>query len=107
MHLFSRTGVFIGANGKPPLVYLKCLQFEEYIMKVTIYGPGCARCQKTAEVVQQTLSARGIPVELEKVSDYAAIAAAGVMATPGVSLDGKLVSTGKLPSVADVESWLA
>ena len=49
-------------------------------MKVTIYGP--------------------------KVSDYAAIAAAGVMATPGVALDGKLVSTGKLPTAAEVERWL-
>ncbi|GAB2877266.1 thioredoxin family protein [Uliginosibacterium flavum] len=75
-------------------------------MKVTVYGPGCARCQKTAEVVQQTLEARGIPVELEKVTDYAAMAVAGVMSTPGVALDGKLVSTGKLPTVAEVESWL-
>lgn len=75
-------------------------------MKVTIYGPGCVRCQKTAEIVQHTLEARGLPVELEKVSDYAAIAAAGVMATPGVALDGKLVSTGKLPTAAEVERWL-
>ena len=49
-------------------------------MKVTIYGPGCARCQQTAEVVQRVLTARGIPVELEKVSDYGAIVAAGIMA---------------------------
>ncbi|PLK50475.1 thioredoxin family protein [Uliginosibacterium sp. TH139] len=75
-------------------------------MKVTVYGPGCARCQRTAEVVQQVLVARGIPVELEKVTDYAAMAVAGVMATPGVALDGRLVSTGKLPTVAEVESWL-
>lgn len=75
-------------------------------MKVTVYGPGCARCQKTAEIVQQTLEARGIPVELEKVTDYAAMAVAGVMSTPGVALDGRLVSTGKLPTVAEVEGWL-
>lgn len=75
-------------------------------MKVTVYGPGCARCQQTAEIVQRVLVARGIAVELEKVSDYAAIAAAGVMATPGVALDGKLVSTGKLPTAAEVEAWL-
>ena len=75
-------------------------------MKVTVYGPGCARCQQTAQIVQQVLEERGIAVELEKVSDYAAIAAAGVMATPGVALDGRLVSTGKLPSRAEIESWL-
>lgn len=75
-------------------------------MKVTVYGPGCARCQQTAEIVQRVLMARGIAVELEKVSDYAAIAAAGVMSTPGVALDGRLVSTGKLPTAAEVEAWL-
>ncbi|WP_417070555.1 thioredoxin family protein [Niveibacterium terrae] len=75
-------------------------------MKVTVYGPGCARCQQTAQTVQQVLEERGIAVELDKVSDYAAIAAAGVMATPGVALDGRLVSTGKLPSRAEIESWL-
>ena len=76
-------------------------------MKVTIYGPGCARCQQTAEVVRRVLEGKGIPVEIEKVSDYGAIVAAGIMATPGVALDGKLVSTGKLPTAAEVESWLA
>lgn len=75
-------------------------------MKVTVYGPGCARCQQTAQIVQQVLEERGIAVEIDKVSDYAAIAAAGVMATPGVALDGRLVSTGKLPSRAEIESWL-
>lgn len=75
-------------------------------MKVTVYGSGCARCQQTAELVQKTLAARGIAVELEKISDYATMAAAGVMSTPGVALDGKLVSTGKLPSAAEIESWL-
>lgn len=76
-------------------------------MKVTVYGPGCARCQQTAQIVSQVLEERGVAVELEKVSDYAAIAAAGVMATPGVALDGRLVSTGKLPSRTEIESWLA
>ena len=75
-------------------------------MKVTVYGPGCARCQQTAQIVQQVLEELGIAVELDKVSDYAAIAAAGVMATPGVALDGRLVSTGKLPSRTEIESWL-
>lgn len=75
-------------------------------MKVTVYGPGCARCQQTAQIVQQVLEERGIAVEIDKISDYAAIAAAGVMATPGVALDGRLVSTGKLPSRAEIESWL-
>ncbi len=75
-------------------------------MKVTVYGPGCARCVKTAEIVRDVLEAEGIPFTLEKVSDYAAIAAAGVLTTPGVALDGKIVSTGKIPTVPEVKGWL-
>lgn len=68
-------------------------------MKVTVYGPGCARCVKNRRNRPRRAEAEGIPVQLEKVSDYAAIAAAGVLATPGVTLDGKIVSTGKIPTV--------
>ncbi|MDR3411392.1 MAG: thioredoxin family protein [Formivibrio sp.] len=75
-------------------------------MKVTIYGPGCARCSKTAEIVRDVLELEGIAFEMEKVSDFALIAAAGVMATPGVALDGKVVSSGKIPTVPEVKGWL-
>lgn len=75
-------------------------------MKVTIYGTGCARCQQTATVVQQVLTARGISIELEKVTDNAQIASAGVMATPGVALDGRVVSTGKLPTPDEIAGWI-
>ena len=75
-------------------------------MKVTVYGPGCARCSKTAEIVRDVLETEGVAFTLEKVSDYAAMAAAGVMATPGVAIDGKVVSTGKIPTVPEVKSWI-
>ena len=75
-------------------------------MKVIVYGPGCARCSKTAEIVRDVLETEGVAFTLEKVSDYAAMAAAGVMATPGVAIDGKVVSTGKIPTVPEVKSWI-
>jgi len=75
-------------------------------MKVTIYGIGCPRCEKTAEVVKQALAEANIPCELEKVTDYAEIAKAGIMATPSVALDGKVVSSGKLPTVEEIKGWL-
>ncbi len=75
-------------------------------MKVTVYRPGCARCNKTAEIVRDVLEAEGVVFTLEKVSDYAAMAAAGVMATPGVAIDGKVVSTGKIPTATEIKSWL-
>jgi small redox-active disulfide protein 2 len=75
-------------------------------MKVTVYGPGCARCEQTARLIEAVLQAEGIVFILEKVSDFALIAQAGVMATPGVALDGRLVSTGKLPTEAEIKGWL-
>lgn len=75
-------------------------------MKVTVYGPGCARCNQTAQIVKETLEAEGVAFTLDKVSDFAEIAKAGVMATPGVAIDGKLVSTGKIPTAAEIKSWL-
>lgn len=75
-------------------------------MKVTVYGPGCARCTQAAQIVKEVLEAEGVAFTLEKVSDYAAIAQAGIMSTPGVAIDGKVVSTGKVPTVPEVKSWL-
>lgn len=75
-------------------------------MKVTVYGPGCARCTQTMEIVKDVLETEGIAFTLEKVSDYAQIAQAGIMATPGVAIDGKVVSVGKIPTVPEVKSWL-
>lgn len=75
-------------------------------MKVIVYGPGCARCEQTARLIETVLQAEGIVFTLEKVSDFVLIAQAGVMATPGVALDGRLVSTGKLPTEAEIKGWL-
>ena len=74
---------------------------------VTVYGPGCKRCEATAEMVKNAATALGIEVEVEKVTDPRAIAMAGVMSTPGVSVDGKLVHAGGLPDAAKLKGWLA
>ena len=73
---------------------------------VKVYGPGCKRCEITAEMVRDTASALGLEVEVEKITDPRAIAMAGVMSTPGISVDGKLVHAGGLPDAAKLEAWL-
>lgn len=74
---------------------------------VKVYGPGCKRCEATEELVRRTAERLGVEVTVEKITDMAAIARAGVMSTPGVSIDGKLVHAGGLPDPAKVEGWLA
>jgi small redox-active disulfide protein 2 len=73
---------------------------------VKVYGPGCARCETTAQMVRDAAAALNIEVEVEKVTDAKSIAMAGVMSTPGVSIDGKLVHAGGLPDAAKLSGWL-
>lgn len=73
---------------------------------IKVYGPGCKRCETTEEMVRQTAEKLGIEVSVEKVTDMVAIAQAGVMSTPGISIDGKLVHAGGLPDAAKLEGWL-
>jgi small redox-active disulfide protein 2 len=74
--------------------------------EVKVLGSGCSRCVATAEMIDVEAHALGVPVKIEKVTDYAAIAAYGVASTPGVVVDGKLVHAGGLPKPENVRTWL-
>ena len=73
---------------------------------VKVYGPGCKRCEATEIMVKDAASRLGVEVEVEKVTDAKSIAMAGVMSTPGISVNGKLVHAGGLPDAAKLEIWL-
>ena len=73
---------------------------------VKVLGPGCARCQATAEMVEAEAGKAGIPITLEKVTDYAAIASYGIASTPGIVIGGKVVHAGGLPKAEDIAKWL-
>jgi small redox-active disulfide protein 2 len=80
----------------------------ELVMKdVKVLGPGCVRCAATAEMVQKEADRLGVPVTIEKVTDYAAIAGYGIVSTPGIVIDGKVVHAGGLPKADDLSRWLA
>lgn len=74
---------------------------------VKVYGPGCKRCETTAAMVKDAAAKLGIQVDVEKVTDPKSIAMAGVMSTPGISVDGKLVHAGGLPDASRLEGWLS
>jgi small redox-active disulfide protein 2 len=79
-----------------------------YAMKhVKVFGPGCKRCETTEQMVKDAAARVGVEVEVEKVIDPRAIALAGVMSTPGISIDGNLVHSGGLPDAAKLEGWLS
>ena len=73
---------------------------------IKVLGPGCKRCDATADLVQEQADRLGVAVSIEKVTDYAAIAGFGIVSTPGVVIDGKVIHAGGLPKAEDVAKWL-
>ena len=75
-------------------------------MEIKVYGPGCARCSQTEQVVKEVLAAQGVAASVVKVSDMKEMMLAGIMSTPAVAIDGVVKSTGKIPTKEEVASWL-
>jgi small redox-active disulfide protein 2 len=75
-------------------------------MDIKVLGPGCPKCHKTEQVVREAVSEAGVIADVEKVTDIMKIAGYGVFGTPAVVIDGEVKSVGKIPSKADIISWL-
>lgn len=74
--------------------------------EIKVLGTGCANCKRTIALIEQVAQARRVPVALEKVEDIKDIMGYGVMSTPGVVIDGKVVHAGGIPSRDKIEQWL-
>ena len=74
---------------------------------VKVLGPGCKRCEATEQMVRAEAAKLGVEVNVEKITDYAQIAGFGVVSTPGIVIDGKVVHAGGLPKTEDLAKWLA
>ena len=73
---------------------------------VKILGPGCANCRKLEAIAREAAAATGVAAEIVKVTDMKDIVAFDVFATPGLVIDGKVVSSGRIPTQAEVRQWL-
>lgn len=71
-------------------------------MKIEILGTGCAKCKALEEATKQAVAQSGQFAQIEKVEDIMKIMEYNVMSTPGLVIDGKVVSTGKLLSVNEI-----
>ena len=74
--------------------------------QIKVLGSGCRNCEITANAIAQAAQEAGVAVEIEKVTDVAEIMAYGVMSTPGVVVDGKLVHAGGIPAPELVRTWV-
>ncbi len=71
-------------------------------MKIKIYGTGCPKCKTLADNVAVALAEEGIASEVEKVTDIDAIVARGILSTPALEIDGKIVASGRVLSPGEV-----
>jgi len=76
-------------------------------MQIKVLGTGCANCKTTMKLIEDVAAEKGAAVQLEKVEDIQAIMGYGVMSTPGVVIDGKVVHAGGVPSREKIAGWLA
>ncbi len=74
--------------------------------EIKVLGSGCRNCETTYNIIQAAAQQAGVEVKLEKITDIAEIMGYGVMSTPGVVVDGKLVHAGGLPGPDDVRAWV-
>ncbi len=75
-------------------------------MDIKVLGTGCTNCKNTQSLIEQVAKAQGVAITLEKVEDLRDIMGYGVMSTPGVVINGKVVHAGGVPSRDKVEKWL-
>jgi len=74
---------------------------------IKVLGSGCKNCETTTKLIKIAAKQAGVKVELEKITDVAEIMGYGVMSTPGVVVDGKVVHAGGLPGPDLIRQWVS
>ena len=75
----------------------------EGVMKIEILGAGCFKCKQLYLNVEEAVKEAGIRADISKVTDIDKIVGYGVMMTPALAIDGKVVSSGKLPGKEEIK----
>lgn len=73
---------------------------------IKVLGTGCANCKTTVKLIEEVAKEQGASIALSKVEDLPEIMKYGVMSTPGVVVDGKVVHAGGIPNRAKIAGWL-
>lgn len=77
------------------------------MLTVKILGPGCANCKRLEEIARKAAGDAKIEAEFVKVTDYNEILAYDILSTPGLVINDKVVSSGRIPSPASVAQWMS
>jgi small redox-active disulfide protein 2 len=77
------------------------------MLTVKVLGPGCSNCQKLEKLARVAAAGLGVEAQIEHLTDRADFKRYNLLATPGLVINERLVSAGRLPSVAEISTWLA
>ncbi|MBE0684317.1 MAG: TM0996/MTH895 family glutaredoxin-like protein [Anaerolineales bacterium] len=77
------------------------------MLTIKVLGSGCANCKRVEQIARKVITDMGIEAEVVKVTDYNDIMTYNVLSTPGLVINEKLVSTGRIPTPAEVTTWVA
>ena len=77
------------------------------MLTIKVLGSGCANCKRVEQIARRIVAEMGLEAEIIKVTDYNDIAAYNVLSTPGLVINEKLVSSGRIPTPAEVTTWVA
>lgn len=76
------------------------------MVNIKVLGSGCANCKRLEAVARKVVETLALDAEIEKVTDYAEIMKWPLLSTPGLVINGKLVSAGRIPSEQEIAAWL-
>ena len=77
------------------------------MLVIKVLGPGCENCKKVDAVAHQAVASFGLEAQFEKITSYDEIMKYPILSTPGLVINEKLVCAGRIPTVAEVTTWLA
>ncbi len=76
------------------------------MLTIKVLGSGCANCKKLEALAHQVVDQMGIEAEIIKVTEYPDIMAYNIMSTPGLVINEKVVSSGRIPSAAEITTFV-
>jgi len=76
------------------------------MLTIKVLGSGCANCKRVEQIVRKVVEDQALQADVIKVTEYPEIMKYNIMSTPGLVINEQVVSTGRIPTPAEVSAWL-
>jgi small redox-active disulfide protein 2 len=75
-------------------------------MEIKVLGPGCPKCGEVEKRVKNALAELNVAADVEKITDIKKMMSFGIFGTPGLVINGKVKSTGRIPRIEEIKAWI-